>query len=120
MPAIIAKISAAKTQGHPEVEIWGDGQARREFMYAGDLADAVWRAAEDPQALPQTMNVGIGRDHSILEYYETVARVMDWHGKFRFDTSQPVGMRRKLIDVSRQREWGWSPHLAGQRPRPNR
>lgn len=109
VPAIVHKISAAVANGDDEVELWGDGTARREFMYAADLADALWRAAEDPAALPQVMNIGVGDDHSILDYYEAVAMALQWHGRFRFDLSRPVGMQRKLSDVTLQRQWGWSP-----------
>ena len=77
-------------------------------MYAADLADAIWRGAENPVALPQVMNIGLGDDHTILEYYEAVAKALGWTGRFRFDLTRPVGMQRKLSDVSRQREWGWS------------
>ncbi|WP_206434968.1 GDP-L-fucose synthase [Sphingomonas sp. S-NIH.Pt1_0416] len=108
VPAIIAKVSKAVADGEDEVEIWGDGTARREFMYAADLADAIWRGAENPVALPQVMNIGLGDDHTILEYYEAVAKALGWTGRFRFDLTRPVGMQRKLSDVSRQREWGWS------------
>lgn len=108
VPAIIAKVSKAVAEGEDEVEIWGDGTARREFMYAADLADAVWRAAEDTATLPQLMNIGLGHDHSILDYYEAVAQALGWTGRFRFDLTRPVGMRRKLSDVSLQREWGWT------------
>lgn len=108
VPAIIAKVSKAVADGEDEVEIWGDGTARREFMYAADLADAIWRGAENPAALPQVMNIGLGDDHTILEYYEAVAKALGWTGRFRFDLTRPVGMQRKLSDVSRQREWGWS------------
>ncbi|WP_082451447.1 GDP-L-fucose synthase family protein [Sphingomonas sp. Leaf30] len=114
VPAIIAKVSAAVVEGQEEVEIWGDGTARREFMYAADLADALWRAAEDPAALPQLMNIGIGDDHTILEYYDAVARALGWNGNFRFDLTRPVGMHRKLSDVSLQRAWGWTPPTALQ------
>lgn len=108
VPAIIAKVSAAKASGEDEVEIWGDGTARREFMYAADLADAVWRAAEQPETLPQIMNLGLGKDYTILEYYETVARELGWTGSFRFNLDRPVGMQRKLTDISLQRKWGWT------------
>ncbi|MBN8849636.1 MULTISPECIES: NAD-dependent epimerase/dehydratase family protein [unclassified Sphingomonas] len=109
VPAIVAKISQAVENGKDNVEIWGDGTARREFMYAADLADAVWRAADNTIAMPQLMNIGIGKDYTILEYYEAVAAALGWKGHFRFDLSRPVGMQRKLSDVSRQREWGWNP-----------
>jgi GDP-L-fucose synthase len=109
VPAIIAKVVHAKENGMDTVEIWGDGMARREFMYAADLADAVWQGADDPAGLPALMNIGVGSDHTILEYYQTVADVLGWHGKFTFDLSRPVGMKRKLSDVSLQRAWGWTP-----------
>ena len=108
VPAIIAKVSAAFAAGEDTVEIWGNGTARREFMYAADLADALWRAAENPAAMPQLMNIGLGDDHTILEYYEAVARAVNWNGRFRFDLTRPVGMQRKLSDIGVQRQWGWS------------
>lgn len=107
VPAIIAKISKALVDGDDAVEIWGDGTARREFLYAADLADAIWLAAEQPASLPQSMNIGLGFDHTILEYYEAVARELNWAGNFYFDLKRPVGMKRKLSDISLQREWGW-------------
>jgi GDP-L-fucose synthase len=107
--AIIAKVEAARRSGQTDVEIWGDGSVRREFMYAGDFADAVWRATTDMHRLPLLMNIGVGADHTILDYYQTVAAVVGWSGQFRFDLSKPVGMRRKLNDVTLQREWGWMP-----------
>lgn len=108
VPAIIAKVSKALANQEDEVEIWGDGTARREFMYAADLADAVWRAAEQPATLPQLMNLGLGKDHTILEYYEAVAQELGWTGSFRFNLARPVGMKRKLTDISLQRKWGWT------------
>ncbi len=55
------------------------------------------------------MNVGLGHDHSVLQYYEAAAAVIGWSGRFIFDLERPVGMRRKLVDVSRQQAWGWQP-----------
>ncbi len=109
LPSVIHKIHEAKLAGAPEIEIWGDGTARREFMYAGDLAEAVLMALKDPAAVPETMNVGVGSDHTINEYYETAARVIGWNGTFRHDLSRPVGMKQKLLDVTKQTQWGWSP-----------
>ncbi|MDK8873119.1 GDP-L-fucose synthase [Paracoccus sp. SSJ] len=109
LPAIIHKIHRARVEGHETVEIWGDGTARREFMYAGDLADAILRALADPSALPQVMNVGPGVDHTIDDYYRTVAEVIGWRGRFTHELGKPAGMRRKLLSVARQAEWGWAP-----------
>ncbi|MEI4263273.1 NAD-dependent epimerase/dehydratase family protein [Roseovarius sp. D0-M9] len=109
LPAVIAKIHEARTAGRDTVEIWGDGTARREFMYAGDLAEAVLRAAGDVDALPDLMNVGVGTDHSINAYYAAAAAVIGWNGQFTHDLSKPVGMKQKLCDTSRQTAWGWTP-----------
>lgn len=112
IPAIIRKIDDARRAGDKTVEIWGDGSARREFMFSGDLAGAVLRAAREPENLPDLMNLGVGHDHAINEYYETVARVIGWKGSFTHDLSKPVGMARKLCDTTRQTEWGWQPETS--------
>ena len=107
VPAIIHKVHRAKTERLATVEIWGDGQARREFMYAGDLADAVLRIVTGFESAPALMNVGLGEDRTVLEYYEAVAEVIGWKGDFTFDLARPAGMRRKVVDVTRQTDWGW-------------
>jgi len=109
IPAIIHKVHQAKQQGHASVDIWGDGTARREFMYAGDLADAVLRGLSDFAQLPELMNIGLGHDFSINEYYAATAEFIGWHGEFVHDTTKPVGMKQKLVDIDRQRNWGWMP-----------
>jgi GDP-L-fucose synthase len=112
LPAIIQKVHDAQLAGDPTVEIWGDGLARREFMYSADLADVVFRAAGDIENIPDLMNVGVGQDHSINDYYATVARVIGWQGSFTHDLSKPTGMARKLSDISRQTAWGWLPQTS--------
>ena len=112
LPAIIRKVHDARQDGTQTVEIWGNGEARREFMYAADLAEAIFRAADDMVGLPSQMNIGVGQDHTINDYYATVARVIGWEGTFTHDLSRPVGMQRKLSDTSRQTAWGWQPKIS--------
>lgn len=107
IPAIIHKVYQAREKGEKSVEIWGDGTARREFMYAGDLADAMVHAIDQFDSLPSMMNVGLGHDYTINEYYKTVAEVMGYEGTFTHDTSKPVGMARKLVSIERLQSWGW-------------
>lgn len=108
IPAIIHKVHQAMKNKDASVEIWGDGTARREFMYAGDFADVVVRTLEKFDTLPFTMNVGLGRDHTINEYYEAVVSVLGYRGNFKHDPGKPVGMARKLVSIERQTAWGWS------------
>jgi Nucleoside-diphosphate-sugar epimerases len=107
VPAIIHKIHQARQAGLNEVEIWGDGTARREFMYAGDLADCLVHAVQHFDTLPSVMNVGLGDDVTINEYYQVAAEVIGYTGKFVHDLSKPVGMKRKLVSVEKSRAWGW-------------
>lgn len=109
IPAIIHKVHQAKQQGAATVDIWGDGTARREFMYAGDLADAVLRGLAGFEQMPDLMNIGLGHDFSINEYYAATAEVIGWQGDFVHDTTKPVGMKQKLVSIDRQRHWGWMP-----------
>ncbi|MDG4812249.1 GDP-L-fucose synthase [Hydrogenovibrio sp. 3SP14C1] len=107
IPAVIRKISEAKEQGKETIEIWGDGLARREFMYAGDLADFVFYAIPRFEEMPQNINVGLGHDYTINEYYQAIAKVVGFKGEFVHDLSKPVGMKQKLIDDSLLKEFGW-------------
>ncbi len=109
IPAIIHKVHMARAAGDSTVEIWGDGEARREFMYAGDLADAILRTVDRFDTLPATMNIGLGHDHSINDYYRTIGAILGYDGRFVHDLERPVGMARKLIDATLQTQWGWHP-----------
>jgi len=111
VPAIIVKMHDARQSGAETVEIWGDGSARREFMYAGDVADGIWTALSRIDEVPDTMNLGVGQDRSILDYYETAARVVGWEGRFVHDLDRPSGMKRKLVSIDRQTAFGWAPSV---------
>jgi GDP-L-fucose synthase len=107
IPAVIRKIHEVKAVGGKTVDIWGDGTARREFMCAADLADFIWFATDRMYQIPQNLNVGLGYDYSIREYYAATAAVIGFEGSFKYDLSKPVGMRQKLVDVTQLESLGW-------------
>lgn len=111
LPAIIHKLHQAKMNNDPRVDIWGDGTVRREFMYAGDLADAIINAIKKFETLPSYMNVGLGHDYTINEFYQIAAEVIGFKGEFVYDITKPVGMLRKLVSIDRQLAWGWMPKI---------
>lgn len=112
VPAVIRKLHVAIKTGRREVEIWGDGTARREFLFASDCADAILHCMDRIHSMPSEMNIGLGADHSVREYYEIAADVLGYGGDFFFNCQKPVGMMRKLLDVSRQTALGWSPRVS--------
>lgn len=109
IPAIIYKLHHSIVNNIDHVEIWGDGEARREFMYAGDLASFLLRAIYNFNSLPSIMNVGCGYDVTINQYYKVAANIMNYQGSFFHNKNKPVGMKRKLLNIDLQRSWGWMP-----------
>ncbi|MGO4126587.1 GDP-L-fucose synthase family protein [Inquilinus sp. YAF38] len=106
LPALIRRIHEAKIQNQPNVEIWGSGRPRREFLYVDDLADAcviTMQRHEDPVPI----NIGTGADISIADLARTVAKVVGYEGVFAFDASRPDGTPRKLLDIERIARLGW-------------
>ncbi|MEM8520128.1 NAD-dependent epimerase/dehydratase family protein [Flavobacterium sp. PL12] len=107
VPAVIKKIYEAKQNKATEIDIWGNGLARREFMYTEDLVDFVYFALEKFDQLPQNINVGLGFDYTINDYYQTIAGVIGFDGKFVHDLTKPIGMRQKVVDVTKLKQLGW-------------
>lgn len=112
IPAALYKIHQAKVQDANEVEIWGDGTARREFMYAEDLADAVFYALDNFERMPDMLNIGLGHDFSINEYYDAVATIVGFEGSFAHDITKPVGMKQKLVSIEKLEDFGWKHRYA--------
>lgn len=112
LPSIISKLHHAIQNDESEVEIWGNGKARREFMYAGDFADAVFFVLDKFDEVPDVMNVGLGQDFAVNQYYEVAAQVMSYKGKFTHDLTKPVGMARKLVCSEKINKLGWSPKVS--------
>ncbi len=109
IPSVIYKLDAAIREGTKKVDIWGDGLSRREFMFAEDLADFICYSLDKFARVPSCMNVGLGIDYSINEYYEAIGKVVGYTGIYTHDLSKPAGMKQKLIDTTEQTKLGWSP-----------
>lgn len=107
--AVVTKVVDAIDEGQPTVEIWGSGQARREFLFVDDLARYILQAVRDPAPLPPMMNLGFGTDYSVAEYYRMVANIAGFTGDFTFDRSKPEGMMRKLSSSALAQAHGWQP-----------
>jgi GDP-L-fucose synthase len=107
LPALLRKVHDAKQRGDDHIEVWGTGNPRREFLHVDDLADATVFALTRYDG-EQHLNVGTGEDISIRELAETIAEVVGWEGELRFDPTMPDGTPRKLLDVGRLAELGWT------------
>jgi GDP-L-fucose synthase len=109
IPAVIHKIHSAIESNQELIEIWGDGQARREFTFVGDLAEFVVLNFYKIRTWPEMLNVGYGSDYSVNEYYRAIAEELRFTGKFDHNLEKPVGMKQKLMDSSVARLYGWNP-----------
>ena len=110
LPALIRKFHDARNRGDEQVEVWGSGTPRREFLHVDDLADAVifmLRIYDDEKIV----NVGWGEDVTIRELAEMIKSAVGYGGGLRFDPSKPDGTPRKLLDVSRMNGLGWRPRI---------
>jgi len=110
LAALLRRIHQAKTENAASVEIWGTGQALREFMHVDDLADACLFLMEryDEEA---HINIGHGEEVSIRALAELLAEIIGYQGDFHYDTSKPDGTPRKIMDSTRLHQLGWSPKI---------
>ena len=104
--AIIRKTYEAVTIGNESVEIWGDGTARREFMDVTDFANTILNLADRFEELPEVLNVGLGYDFSVNEFYQMIAKQLQFNGTYIHDLMKPTGTRRKLLNISKLKELG--------------
>jgi GDP-L-fucose synthase len=119
IPALIRKFHKAKSGNIPKVIIWGSGKPKREFLYVDDMADAcVYVMNLDKEVYQQQtksmlshINVGTGQDLTIKKLAETIAKVVNFKGKIKFDTMKPDGTKRKLMDSTRLNKLGWLPKI---------
>jgi GDP-L-fucose synthase len=110
IPAVIRKIHLAKKEGKSEIEIWGSGKSRREFTYVEDVANwVVSTVIEKDTNLPTLLNLGIGTDYTVNDYYQFVAEILNVNAEFTHNLNMPDGNSRKLMDSGLARKYGWNP-----------
>lgn len=120
VPALIRRFHEAKLANSPEVVIWGTGEPMREFLHVDDMASASLFVLDLPvdtykantQPMLSHINVGTGSDVTIRQLAETIAKVTAYQGKIVFDTTKPNGAPRKLMDVSRLANMGWTASIS--------
>ncbi len=111
LPALIRKIHEAKTAEKDEVEVWGTGSPLREFLHVDDLADACYFLMKGYHE-KQFVNIGSGVEISIKDLALLIKEVVGYAGVLKFDTTKPDGTPRKLMDVSKLKDMGWSSKIA--------
>jgi GDP-L-fucose synthase len=111
LPALIRKFHEAKVNDEKEVVIWGTGKPKREFLHVDDLADALLFLMNNYNG-NQFVNVGVGKDISILELAQLIKDVVGFEGEIVNDLSKPDGTPRKLLDVSKLNDLGWEAQIS--------
>lgn len=106
LPALIRRFHEAKENNLLEVTCWGDGSPFREFLYVDDMADACVFLMNNYSG-NETVNLGTGKELTIKELTELVAKVIGYKGQIKWDTSKPNGTPRKLLDVTKLHNLGW-------------
>lgn len=107
MPALLSKFHTAKVHKYPSVEIWGTGNARREFLHVDDLAQAcLFLMLNYNESEP--VNIGTGKDISIKELALTIKDIIGYKGELIFNPSKPDGILSKLLDVNKIHNLGWN------------
>ncbi len=123
IPGLMWRLHQAKMNNLSCVDIWGSGQARREFLHVDDLAAAVWLVMQlaeqhyDQVTTQQQrhLNVGTGQDVSIAELATLLAKVVGYKGQLHFDSSKPEGTPRKLLDIQKLQQLGFQPAISFER-----
>jgi GDP-L-fucose synthase len=110
IPALITKFHNAKVNSEKEIQVWGTGIARREFLYVDDLVEALYFLMENYD-YKAYLNIGCGSEVTMKELFDTISEVVNYKGELKYDTTKPDGTISKLIDSTKIRELGWSPKI---------
>jgi len=110
-PALIKKVLNAKKKLEKKIILWGTGTAKRELIYVDDLADACifFMSKKTKENL---INIGVGKDYTIKQYAEFISRYLNYPIQIKFDNTKPDGTKRKLLDISIAKRYGWSPKVS--------
>jgi len=120
LPAMIAKYHYATNIGYsvdmggpwwPDVKLWGDGSARREFLHVDDLAEACYTCMRDYDD-PEPINIGTGEDIKICDLADMISRVVSFPGETMWDSTKPNGTPRKVLNVDKIKSLGWQPKIS--------
>ena len=106
--ALLLKFHNAKINSEPFVTVWGTGKPKREFLYVDDLADACIYLIKNYSG-SQPINVGTGEDISIKNFAEKIKNIVGYKGELKFDKSKPDGTKKKCLDITKARKYGWIP-----------
>ena len=106
LPALIRKFHEARAKNYEEVEVWGSGESRREFLHVDDLAEACLFLI-DSGFDEDIVNIGTGKDLSIKELAHLIKKIVQFEGEIVFNTEKPEGTKQKLLDVSLMHSLGW-------------
>lgn len=112
IPGLIARMKKAIDEKQSEFQIWGSGKPRREFLYVDDMARACIFVMNHEGDKPDFLNIGTGEDVEIGELAKLIAKKMNYAGELIFDKTKPDGTPRKLLDVSKIKNLGWSPNVS--------
>lgn len=107
LPALIRRFHEAKMAGLKEVVCWGDGSPLREFLYVDDLANLCVFLMNQYSG-DETVNAGTGKELTIKQLAELVAGIVGFEGEIKWDATKPNGTPRKLLDVSKAKQLGWT------------
>jgi len=110
-PALIKKVLNAKKKLEKRIILWGTGRAKRELIYVDDLADACifFMSKKTKENL---INIGVGKDYTIKQYAEFISKYLNYPIQIKFDNTKPDGTKRKLLDISIAKRYGWSPKVS--------
>ncbi len=111
LPALIRKFHEAKQNGNPSVEVWGSGSPLREFLHVDDLADACFYLMQNYDE-KDFLNIGTGKDISIKDLALLIKEIVGFEGELTWDATKPDGTPRKLMDVGRLTDLGWTAQIS--------